>query len=290
MNLNELLESVQEMQDHRRKKDASLKKPHISFHSFDYSLVPCTTIDCVNHLIGLSSTQYLDRLGNIFRFPHTIVDYFSVEEKETFLSRSKDAVNTYVFTEANVRSILVSDIALERDRVKLVLEGYTNVSHLPKKDEKRVVVLYKTIFTFQLERFFGVLTEDEMMLKALPSILELYSYRFSKAASLAEEFFLNNLLSKRSPLAEKEIKHALHAWYQEKELTFLHQDPWFDFNRYEFLLNKKQKKEVIEKLKKKCEDNYKLCLISEAPMRKINDLKRNIELLLRYQTKIESEE
>jgi hypothetical protein len=56
------------------------------------------------------------------------------------------------------------------------------------------------------------------------------------------------------------------------------------------LLNTAQKKEVIEKLKKKCEDNYNLCVVSEAPMRKINDLKRNIELLLRYQTKIESEE
>lgn len=174
------------------------------------------------------------------------------EEARDIISAILSNLDDHSFDDSVRKYIFEPSIVPEKERLRHVTKGNTNFSILSKEIEERVFSLYKTIFKYQLEHHFQLLTSEEFFLSSLPFIVELYhikELRFNKQRPEQLFDFFSIDMNSCSEEERKQAEEILRKGFENSERNFAFPQSITQLKKiknYFYLYSEQDKQKLLE--------------------------------------------
>lgn len=249
LDIQETMKGLKSVQEIEKKIQEEQVQKQIEYH-FDlnekmenvkkanwHSIISLVGNDCLNGRFNMPfSVQNTSLFGPMDR------DLATKEEKELFFNHCSSHIESVGFESKNFPFLFQSPARSISDRLKIVTrEDPEVVVYIPLSEQERVFELCKTIILYHVHGLiFGHWEDHDFKKKMIPVYLELF-----ETPHLADPRKLLSIFATVSFFKEEQKK--MHLWYQEKNMTFVHQpkEPHYDeIESCLYLLNDDQKDEI----------------------------------------------
>lgn len=257
MNIQNMLSSLDQLIESQE----SFKKnpiPHfpIDVSSFHLEHSFTAMFESVEYLLGFRIFSFMKPCSyRIFPFPAKNHSLISTSDKALAINTVIHFLEQVNMSDKQFEQLFLTDVGRKKNRVKYIAEGTKKMHLFTEEMEENVFSLYRSIFRLHLEAYFGLITEDMKLINSIPFIFELFNLNGTKAEKKNIKHFLKIAVDEQYSTETRTIlQRMFHNFYQENNLSFLHENPklsFDEFQSYYFLLNNTQIQSLCTRFLKK---------------------------------------